>query len=686
MRFSEIKFQCLLALLASPLIFGFCIHYFFGTNFQETLHFISLIWSHLMQKRMKVEVYFSLAYACTPFVLLVYWNFRRHYQSHGRAKWATLRDIAKMGLKLKKTHEDALLGFMLGRYKHNQVVVFDKPLACLVVAPPGAGKSQAVAIPNLLSIPQSCIVLDIKGELCASTAGYRQNKLQNKILIFDPMKNGAREAMDLQFNPFDAAIIAPMHINERVRLVNEIAHTIFVAKEKDHWIEQAKNLFIFYALYDLCTQKSSSFFHLAQATKRDFRKLIHPCSRFYPLVYEHDTNHLLLLDQNHQPIPNPERTLGEIEMLYYQQIAEQKYADIANENNYREESPESIEQNIQNGTEPLLETLRDTARQWAGTPLEEFGSIKSTYNRYMQVFTYNQVREATQKMSFAYNDLREQKLTIYIKIAQTDIETLAPLIRIFLESVGKNLLLKETQKQEEFVYFILDEFTRFGKLDFLMEMPALCRSYGIIPVYITQSYALIEKHYSREDLKIINETIAYKIIFKMNDADSAEMISKEIGDYTRLNSSKTTSKHDILTGGSTSTSKEAVRLVSPQDILNIPANEVLILVTGFKAKPLKLYANYAYEQRVFQERVQWSLQQKPPPLLWDKKPMQDPTHGMPSCRQKEYVKESTQEQLLPYLGEPPMTKAREGDLKMQEVQHQHKTIQMPNAGENFKES
>lgn len=608
----RILLQLIAALFASVVIFFFAISLLLDIKLLETFNMISLIAQNIFERRMKIEVYIALIFAFIPLFSVFYFNYDGSLKSHGKARFAKLKDIFKMELFIKKIIDDKKNGFMLGKISFDKAVSFDKPLACLIVAPPGSGKSQAVAIPNLLTLPQSCVVLDIKGELFEITAGYRQKKLKNRILVFDPMKEEERVDTDLQFNPFDFRLVSKMNINQKVRLVNEIANTIFVSDKKDHWDEQAKNLFIFYALYDLCTKNCSSFYELSQATKRDFRKLIHPKSRFYKMIYQCNKDGFLIYDSNGFPIPNNEITLREIENFYYEQIAEQKYADIEDLNNYKEESLEEIQNNIKNGKEELLETLRNSARQWATTgQTDEFTGIKSTFNRFMQVFTYDQVRRSTENMSFEYDDLREERITIYVKIAQTDIETLAPLIRIFLESIGKNLLLKENKDPNKFVYLILDEFIRFGKLEFLMEMPALCRSYGVIPVYITQSYALIEKHYSKEDLRIINETVAYKIIFKLNDADAAEMVSKEIGDFTRLNRSQTASKNDILTGGSTSTSKEGVKLITAQDILNLPSTKVIILVTGYKATPIKLEANYFYKNRKLKKRGNWKLEQNP---------------------------------------------------------------------------
>ncbi|BBB20981.1 coupling protein VirD4, ATPase required for T-DNA transfer [Helicobacter cinaedi] len=167
----------------------------------------------------------------------------------------------------------------------------------------------------------------------------------------------------------------------------------------------------------------------------------------------------------------------------------------------------------------------------------------------MSVFASYQVRDATNAMSFEYDDLRSKNITLYIKIAQTDIDTLKSLIRVLLESIAKNLMTKESKKLDERIYLVLDEFIRFGKMPFLLEMPALCRSYGIVPLYITQSYGLIKKYYGEDDLKTMTDTIAFQILFKMNDADSAENVSKQIGKYTREARSHSTKDGAIAFGG-----------------------------------------------------------------------------------------------------------------------------------------
>lgn len=90
--------------------------------------------------------------------------------------------------------------------------------------------------------------------------------------------------------------------------------------------------------------------------------------------------------------------------------------------------------------ENLDEIVRNQARAYQTAAEQEFASIKSTYDTYMKVFTNPQVANATSKMNFRFEDLREKRITMYVVIQTEDMDILAPLVRIFIESLFKKLM------------------------------------------------------------------------------------------------------------------------------------------------------------------------------------------------------------------------------------------------------
>lgn len=640
-----------IVLILFPIIFGYALEYFFHLgSIEKNYEFQKLVFSNIADfQSFKLEVYVSALFGFCPLIGLIVFTIPKNRSStHGKAKWATKADIenyrfslrdflkdffklinplnffnpkkflknllefSKLGMKKKnKMKLNFGTGFRLGLYEEllsQKPVCFSEPLSALIIAPPGAGKTAAIAIPNLLYLPTSCIVLDIKGELLQLTSGFRQKVLKNKILVFDPFG----EDNTLKFNPFDKRIVQKLDFNGRRKLVEEVAQTIFVEEKGSdpHWINQARNLFVFYALYDLSVYEESNLFRIATATMRDYKPYIHPESPYYCELWKHDSETGLLITKNGSPIQKKD---SDPEKLFFKQVSEQIYLDPCDLRNFsqkaRDKDPDLDENKPDELKDPknkrLDEIVRDYARAWSGgSGGDEFTSIKSTYNRIMQVFTSYQVKNATDGMSFEYEDFRRENISLYVKIAQTDINTLAPLIRILLESISKNLLLRESKKEDERVYFILDEFVRFGKLEFLLEMPALSRSYGVVVLFITQSNAMIEKYYSDKDAEILGTIVNYKIVFK-TDYKYAKSLSEEIGKYTRDTKSYSTEKNSLIFGGSSTYNKEGKELVTEQDILNLNEDEVIILVKGFQATPLKLKANYYYKDKQMLQKINW---------------------------------------------------------------------------------
>ncbi|MGN8543521.1 type IV secretory system conjugative DNA transfer family protein [Helicobacter pylori] len=435
-----------------------------------------------------------------------------------------------------------------------------------------------------------------KPETEYKTAGYRQKFLNNRILIFNPYGDDNT----CYFNPFDKRIVKPMNFDQRLRLVQENANNVFISEEKgeDHWVSKAKDLFSFYALHDVCSKDETNFFDVAMGPNRDYVNLIDKRSRYYKQLYQHDkkTGEIILDPQTNEPILIPNVNARK---LWYLQVSEQKYADPKDPRNFDPNEPEPAPRS----EGALDEIVRNDARAWANSAEEEFASIISTFNRFVSVFKSNQVRIATSKMSFDYEELRTDNISLYIVIAQKDINTLAPLVRVILESIAKNLLANESSKKEERIYMILDEFVRFGKLPFLLEMPALCRSYNVVPLFITQDYAMIRKYYSDDDLKILKGVVHYNIVFKMNSAEDAEIVSKEVGEFTRQSKNYSTEKSQLVFGGSSSYSHEGRNLLTAQDIMNIESDEVIVIVTGAKATPLKLKANYWFKDKKLLKRA-----------------------------------------------------------------------------------
>ena len=108
---------------------------------------------------------------------------------HGAARWASEAELRRQGLRAKQ-------GIVLGR-KSGRLLIFGGPEHVMLYAPTRTGKGVGVVIPNLLTWPDSVVVLDVKHENWEATAGFRAAHGQH-VILFDPLDPNGRTA---RFNP-----------------------------------------------------------------------------------------------------------------------------------------------------------------------------------------------------------------------------------------------------------------------------------------------------------------------------------------------------------------------------------------------------------------------------------------------------------------------------------------------------
>lgn len=155
-----------------------------------------------------------------------------HRPLHGAARWAREPDLRRAGLRARE-------GILLGR-SGGRPLVFGGSEHVMLYAPTRTGKGVGVVIPNLLTWPDSVVVLDVKRENWDATAGFRAAHGQT-VLLFDPLDPEGRTA---RYNPFG-------HINraDPVEVLDElqrIAAMLFPQPSSGDpfWAESARTGFV----------------------------------------------------------------------------------------------------------------------------------------------------------------------------------------------------------------------------------------------------------------------------------------------------------------------------------------------------------------------------------------------------------------------------------------------------------
>lgn len=159
--------------------------------------------------------------------------FKKPESVHGDAKWATPKDIKKMGLRSKS-------GVLLGVYKGNKIIA-DGFQHILLFAPTGSGKGVGFVIPNLLFWQDSVIVHDIKLENYELTSGWRRDHMKQKVYLWNPADP---DGVSHCYNPMDWISKKP---GQMVDDVQKICN--FLLPEQEFWQNEARALLTGVMLY-----------------------------------------------------------------------------------------------------------------------------------------------------------------------------------------------------------------------------------------------------------------------------------------------------------------------------------------------------------------------------------------------------------------------------------------------------
>jgi type IV secretion system protein VirD4 len=435
--------------------------------------------------------------------------------------------------EVKKMGLFAKTGLILGR-KGFKYVRTDKPLSVLVFAPPGSGKTAGVIIPSLLSCSNSMIIHDPKGELHEKTSKRRGEF--SKIVRFAP-----GEENSMRWNPLAKAEL-PDGWEGVQAVVDRIANSFITAGKysasgDDYWIREARSLFSFWALYLIHKNGETCF---AEILKEMF-------------VVEEDSE-----DSDFGRSAQQEKIINIIKTA-------------------------------------VPDRLKIEGAGLAGKAYKEFSGMVGTCKSYLQVFLDETVAKNTSVCDFSIKKLRQERTTIYLMVKASDQTRLKPLLSLFFETAALQLIENKSESADFNVTFMLDEFKRLNRMQEVLELPSISRSYRVNAVFVVQSLSQIDEIYGKAGTDQLRNTCAYHVVFAQNEFRIAESVSKSIGTKTRIKKSKNFgstapsvfSKNSRSQSMGTGETQEGIPLIRPQEIMSLKKNKILILSQNHFQTPVK---------------------------------------------------------------------------------------------------
>lgn len=245
----------------------------------------------------------------------------------------------------------------------------------------------------------------------------------------------------------------------------------------------------------------------------------------------------------------------------------------------------------------------------------EFSGGIGTFDTALQAFQDPRIEYAVSSSDFSYSDLRmmnQKPTSFYLVIRADDVDRLSGLIRLFFESVSLYFLSQKWEKENEpIITFLLDEFIRLGKLNSIVENPALSRGVGLNSLFIAQATGQVEKIYGRTGREELISCTAFKVVPSINNEETAEIISKSIGYKTETVRSVSNNSNHLIAKNYTY-SQQAKRLISPQKLMSQKPFECIVtrqfhqqnpiqgkLIKWWESKNFKKLSGMALESEIF---------------------------------------------------------------------------------------
>ena len=459
--------------------------------------------------------------------LLAIGILRRGPALHGTARFAREGEIRREGLR------DAA-GIVVGR-KAGRFLIFGGSEHVLLEAPTRAGKGVGVVIPNLLTWPDSVVVLDVKRENWGASAGYRARAGQ-AVHLFDPLDAEGRTA---RYNP-----LAHIRRTDDIEVVNElqkIAGMLFPAPERSDpfWAEAARAAFVGVGA---------------------------------------------LVASN----PGLPFTIGEI---YRRLTTGDPKSDL----------PAALQEARRVG-QRLSQACVSAIQDFTSASDNTFSGIKQTITARLNLWLNPMVDTATSESDFDLREVRRRRMSIYLGVSPDNNDRIAPIYSLFLQQlVDLNTRDLPEGATNVPVLVLLDEFARLGKASVIASGFSYVAGYGLRLVPVIQSRSQLRAIYGPDVTDEIIANCGLEVVFTPKELKVANELSERLGFFTMNVKSRSRTIHGLLANRSISESDQRRALLLPQELMQLPKNELLLLRAGIppiRGRKIAYYRMPRFTRRV----------------------------------------------------------------------------------------
>jgi type IV conjugative transfer system coupling protein TraD len=208
-----------------------------------------------------------------------------------------------------------------------------------------------------------------------------------------------------------------------------------------------------------------------------------------------------------------------------------------------------------------------------------FGSIRTIASKYLQAYAY---LISSEKPFSVANFIRQTKGgMLFLTYRDDQLDSLRNLVSCVLDIASRTILSMRPDKKRR-VWLIIDEFASIGKVQSIEAVATKARKAGGCLVLGVQSVSQLKERYGEHTAQTILSCLSTWMVLRCIDADTAEYMSKYIGEEQITRTTEGSSEADSGKTKSWNAQTTTQRVVMASEI------QKLATLTGF----LKLAGHY----------------------------------------------------------------------------------------------
>lgn len=296
----------------------------------------------------------------------------------------------------------------------------------------------------------------------------------------------------------------------------------------------------------------------------------------------------------------------------------------------------------------------------AGTPAaaqlvsdKTFGSIRTIASNYLATYAY--LQDSDEPFSVAKFIRREQPGFLFMTYRDDQLDSLRNMISCALDVAARTILAMPASPSRR-VWLIIDEFASIGKVQSIEAVATKARKMGGCLLLGLQSVSQLQDRYGDKGAQTILSCLSSWLVLRCSDADTAEYISRYIGDTEVSRMTKGESTSETGSSGSLSEQIQTQRAVLPVELQRLKNLQGYFKLSG-GAPVCNVKLTFPKKKDTTSERYAERDFVNNPMLSFEAKDMKKPAEGEPASGGRDQKVQVT-------LKKEPSTKAAPEDSAM----------------------